>query len=168
MAAAGFDEVTLDGDEITIVNGIGFAAIELDLTLVDRPDAELASEQADGIFEAMWTTYESTGADDGTGVTATTEFSLDVAVVGAVIERQRRRELNAQFHWLERLVAERSPSARRRPLHCGLDLGRNRGVRDEAVPQLQFFPTPFPVNLTSCFALPENWLPPQVRFEFGP
>jgi hypothetical protein len=106
MAAAGFDAVTVDGDDMTIVNGFGLAAIELDLTLVDRPDAELAYEQDDGIFEAMWTTYEITDADDGTRVTATTEFALDVAVVGAVldatvIKRQRRKELTAQFDWLE-------------------------------------------------------------------
>ncbi|WP_424018223.1 SRPBCC family protein [Halorientalis pallida] len=106
MAAAGFDEVTVDGDDMTIVNGFGLAAIELDLTLVDRPDAELAYRQDEGIFDEMWTAYEVTAADDGTRVTATTEFALDVAVVGAVldatvIKRQRRKELNAQFDWLE-------------------------------------------------------------------
>jgi carbon monoxide dehydrogenase subunit G len=111
MASAGFDEVTVDGDDMTIVNGFGIAAIELDLTLVDRDDAELAYEQDDGIFEEMWTTYEVTAEDGGTRVTATTEFQLDVAVVGAVldatvIKRQRRRELNAQYDWLERVVAE--------------------------------------------------------------
>lgn len=111
MASAGFDEVTVDGDDMTIVNGFGIAAIELDLTLVDRDDAELAYEQEDGIFEAMWTTYEVTAKDSGTRVTATTEFALDVAVVGAVldatvIKRQRRKELNTQFDWLERVVAE--------------------------------------------------------------
>ena len=111
MASAGFDEVTVDGDDMTIVNGFGIAAIELDLTLVDRDDAELAYEQEDGIFEAMWTTYEVTTEDSGTRVTATTEFQLDVAVVGAVldatvIKRQRRKELNTQFDWLERVVAE--------------------------------------------------------------
>jgi len=106
MDAAGFDEVTVDGDDMTIVNGFGIAAIELDLTIVDRDGADLAYEQADGIFEEMWTTYEVEAVDDGTRVTASTEFQLDVAVVGAVldatvIKRQRRRELNTQFDWLE-------------------------------------------------------------------
>ncbi|MFB6084490.1 MAG: SRPBCC family protein [Halorientalis sp.] len=111
MAAAGFDEVTVDGDDMTIVNGFSLAAIELKLALVDRDDAELAYEQDEGIFEEMWTTYEVEPVDDGTRVTATTEFALDVAVVGAVldatvIERQRRRELTTQFDWLERTVSE--------------------------------------------------------------
>ena len=98
MAAAGFDATRVDGDDMTIVNGFGLAAIELDLTIVDRDDVELAYEQDEGIFEEMWTTYEVEAEDAGTRVTATTEFALDVAVVGAVldatvIKRQRRREL---------------------------------------------------------------------------
>lgn len=111
MEAAGFDEVTVEGDSLTIVNGFGLAAIELSLTLVDRPGAELAYEQDDGIFEEMWTTYEVAAADGGTRITATTEFALDLALVGAildatVIDRQRRRELNAQFDWLDTLADE--------------------------------------------------------------
>ena len=106
MAAAGFDETRVDGDDMTIVNGFGLAAIELDLTIVDRDDVELAYEQDEGIFDEMWTTYEVEAEDAGTRVTATTEFALDVAVVGAVldatvIKRQRRRELTKQFDWLE-------------------------------------------------------------------
>ncbi|AQL43766.1 hypothetical protein BV210_14100 [Halorientalis sp. IM1011] len=106
MAAAGFDETRVDGDDLTIVNGFGLAAIELSLTIVDRDDVELAYEQDEGIFEEMWTTYEVAAEDGGTRVTATTEFQLDVAVVGAVldatvIKRQRRRELTKQFDWLE-------------------------------------------------------------------
>jgi len=111
MAAAGFDETRVDGDDMTIVNGFGLAAIELDLTIVDREGTELAYEQDEGIFEEMWTTYEVEADDGGTRVTATTEFQLDVAVVGAVldatvIKRQRRRELAKQFDWLETAVAE--------------------------------------------------------------
>ncbi|RXK52056.1 SRPBCC family protein [Halorientalis pallida] len=100
ITATGFDEVTVDGADVTIVNGFGLAAIEPDPRTVDRPDAESAYEQADGIFEEMWTTYEVTAEDGGTRVTATTEFALDATVI------ERRRELTAQFDWLERVVAE--------------------------------------------------------------
>jgi hypothetical protein len=109
MASAGFDETRVDGDDMTIVNGFGIAAIELSLTLVDRDDADLAYEQDEGIFEEMWTTYEVEAVDGGTRVTATTEFELDVAVVGAVLDatvinRQRKRELTKQFDWLESVL----------------------------------------------------------------
>ncbi|SDY75892.1 hypothetical protein SAMN05216564_10994 [Halopenitus persicus] len=67
--------------------------------------------QQEGIFEAMTTSYTVTAADGGSEVTATTEFALDVAIVGdvldaTVIKRQRRRELEAQFDWLEAQTAE--------------------------------------------------------------
>jgi hypothetical protein len=117
MTAAGFDEVHVDGDDLTIVNGFGIAAIELALTIVDRPDAELAYEQADGIFEEMLTTYAVSADDGDTRVTATTDFELDVAVVGAVldatvIKRQRRRELTTQFDWLESVTGGRDATVR--------------------------------------------------------
>nr|WP_256335738.1 hypothetical protein [Halopenitus persicus] len=59
----------------------------------------------------MTTSYTVTAADGGSEVTATTEFALDVAIVGdvldaTVIKRQRRRELEAQFDWLEAQTAE--------------------------------------------------------------
>jgi hypothetical protein len=54
----------------------------------------------------MGTTYAVRPTDGGTEIEATTEFELDVAVVGdlldsTVIKRQRRKELTAQFEWLE-------------------------------------------------------------------
>ncbi|WP_336002423.1 SRPBCC family protein [Halorientalis halophila] len=111
MEGAGFDAVDVDGDAMRIENGFSIAAIELSLRLVDREGAELAYEQVDGIFDEMWTTYEVTAQNGGTRVTATTEFSLDVAVIGSlldatVIKRQRRRELDAQFDWLETETGE--------------------------------------------------------------
>jgi hypothetical protein len=53
----------------------------------------------------MVTTYAVTGDQKSTTVVAETEFSLDVAFVGpvldsTVIKRQRRRELNAQLAYL--------------------------------------------------------------------
>ncbi|WP_049936366.1 SRPBCC family protein [Haloplanus natans] len=107
MRAAGFDEVTVDGDDIHIGNRVGIATIELDLERVDAPDAVLAYEQRAGIFESMRTVYGVEAVDAGrTRVEATTDFALDVALVGdlmdaTIIRRQRTKELDAQFDHLE-------------------------------------------------------------------
>ncbi|NHX37221.1 MULTISPECIES: SRPBCC family protein [Halolamina] len=125
MRAAGFDEVAVDregqspsgsrpqagdGDRITITNGVGIATIELVLDLFDDPDTALAYRQHDGIFEEMVTRYTLEPTAEGTEVTAETEFAIDVALVGklldaTVIKRQRRRELEQQFDWLEQQFA---------------------------------------------------------------
>jgi carbon monoxide dehydrogenase subunit G len=105
MRAAGFDEVTLDGDDLAIENRVGLFEIELDLELVET-DAVLRYEQRQGIFESMMTEYTVEAVDAGTDVTATTEYSaLDLPVLGemldsTVISRQRTKELNRQFDWL--------------------------------------------------------------------
>ncbi len=106
MRAAGFDEVVVEGDRVAITNGVGIATVELELELIEEPDAALAYRQRDGIFEEMVTRYTLEPTDDGTEVTAETEFAVDVALVGklldaTVIKRQRRRELEQQFDWLE-------------------------------------------------------------------
>lgn len=111
MKAAGFDTVAVEGRDIEVANAVGVATIELSLRLRDDPEVDLAYEQTDGIFEEMWTSYTVTPVADGTEVTATTEFALDVAIVGGVldstiIKRQRRRELDAQFDWLESVVRD--------------------------------------------------------------
>lgn len=156
--AAGFDSVEVDGRTIRVANQVGIAEIELELAVVDDPDATLAYEQREGIFEQMRTAFTVTPADDGaegtangtetaedtgaigetaetdlieatdavdstsettaidatgetdaTDVTATTRFALDVRLIGefldaTVIERQRRKELNAQLDYLEDAV----------------------------------------------------------------
>jgi hypothetical protein len=105
MLAAGFDEVTLDGDNLGIMNRVGLFEIELDLEIVET-DAVLRYEQRQGIFESMITEYTVEAVDAGTEVTATTEYSaLDLPVLGemidsTVISRQRTKELNKQFDWL--------------------------------------------------------------------
>ncbi|WP_338738721.1 SRPBCC family protein [Haloplanus salilacus] len=107
MLAAGFDEVGVDGDEIRITNRVGIATIELTLERVDGPDAVLAYEQREGIFESMRTVYHLHEDEGGSTVLeATTDFALDVALVGemldaTIIKRQRRRELEAQFDHVE-------------------------------------------------------------------
>ncbi|AZH25494.1 SRPBCC family protein [Haloplanus aerogenes] len=110
MLAAGFDEVTVDGDEMYLRNRVGIATIELTLECVDVPDAALAYEQREGIFESMRTVYRLDDAGEaGTRVEATTDFALDVALVGdlldsTIIKRQRHKELDAQFDYLEDAV----------------------------------------------------------------
>jgi len=105
MLAAGFTDVTVDGDEMRLENQVGLATVELDLRVVDG-EADLAYEQTDGFFERMDTEYQVESVDGGSEVTATTDFALDVALIGqildaTVINRQRRAELNSQFDWLE-------------------------------------------------------------------
>jgi len=105
MRAAGFDEVTLDGDDLDITNRVGLFEIELALEIVET-DVVLRYEQRQGIFESMTTEYTLEAVDGGTEATATTEYNaLDLPVLGemidsTVISRQRKTELNKQFDWL--------------------------------------------------------------------
>lgn len=118
MLAAGFDEVVVDGEELRVANLVGIAEIELVLELVEDSDAALAYEQREGIFETMVTSYaveanEDGSDDEATEVTATTEFAMDVALVGGIldatiIKRQRRKELGAQLEWLAENSGEAS------------------------------------------------------------
>ncbi|WP_115863944.1 SRPBCC family protein [Halorussus litoreus] len=105
VRAAGFDEVAVDGEEIRVANEVRPKRIELVLDTYDAPGTVLAYEQREGIFETMTTEYALEPADGGMRVVATTEFALDAAVVGSlldatVIKMQRKRELTAQFDYL--------------------------------------------------------------------
>lgn len=105
MEAAGFDGADIDGDRMTITNNVGLLTIELDLQCVDT-DRALAYEQVDGIFESMSTRYTLEEGDGTVTVTATTDFALDIDIVGSILDstviaRQRRKELNGQFDYLE-------------------------------------------------------------------
>lgn len=107
--AAGFDEVCVNGDTISVANQVGFATIELTLEVVDEPDTDLTYEQREGIFEEMRTDYVVESHEGSTELTARTEFGLDVALVGdvldaTIIKRQRRKELAAQFDWVEEVT----------------------------------------------------------------
>jgi ribosome-associated toxin RatA of RatAB toxin-antitoxin module len=92
-------------------NQVGLATVTLDLRVVDT-DADLAYEQADGFFQTMDTEYRVEAVGDGASeVTATTDFALDVALVGQIlhataIKRQRRHALEQQFDWLQDELAE--------------------------------------------------------------
>jgi hypothetical protein len=98
--------VSVENDIIHVANGVGITTIELTLELVADPDAALAYEQREGLFEEMRTAYTVEPSGDGSTVTATTAFELGITAIGdvldaTVIERQRRKELAAQFDWLE-------------------------------------------------------------------
>lgn len=109
MRASGFDEVEVDGSTLVIRNSVGVATIELECEILD--DGLLAYEQRDGIFESMETRYELADHDEGAEITATTTFAVDVALVGelldaTVIKRQRKKELTAQFDYLESTLSD--------------------------------------------------------------
>lgn len=110
MEAAGFSEVSVDGDVIEIANHVGLLTIELTLRCIDS-DGVLAYEQVEGVFDTMETRYTLSVGEGTVTVTATTEFELDVNVVGpildgTIISRQRKKELAAQFDYLETVAAE--------------------------------------------------------------
>lgn len=110
MRAAGFDEVSVDGDTLHLANEVGPVRIELALAVVESSATVFEYEQVDGIFETMTTRYELTETETGTRATATTDFAVDAALVGAVldatvIKRQRTRELTAQFDYVEDRVS---------------------------------------------------------------
>jgi len=107
MDAAGFDEVTAEGDRVTVERAIGLAELELTLEIVDSDDA-LTYEQVEGMFDEMTTTYRLDGADGETTITARTQFELG-GVIGAaldatLIKRQRTKELEDQLAYLGRVA----------------------------------------------------------------
>lgn len=115
IEAAGFDEVTVEGETVDIANSVGLLTIELTLRVVET-DGVLAYEQVDGIFEEMVTRYALEERGERTEITATTEYALDVDVVGSlldstIIARQRRKELSAQFDYLDEKAEGYEPPA---------------------------------------------------------
>jgi hypothetical protein len=110
MEAAGFDEVTVEDDIVTITNHVGLLTIELVLRVLDTDDV-LAYEQENGIFSEMVTQYTLEETAAGVEIQATTEYALDIDVVGSlldstIIARQRKKELSAQFDYLEEVTGE--------------------------------------------------------------
>lgn len=105
MQAAGFDEVTHEGDELTIKKATGLLRIALELELFDDEDAALAYRQRDGIFEEMRTWYVLEEVTDGIEVTARTEFELGAPggslLDATIITRKRRQELQAQLEYID-------------------------------------------------------------------
>ncbi|MCU4716967.1 SRPBCC family protein [Halapricum hydrolyticum] len=105
MRASGFDEVDVEGDRLEISKALGLLRISLTLEVYEDDEAALAYEQTEGNFESMTTTYALSEQDGETEVTAETEFALDApggSILDAtVVQRQRRKELEAQLNYLE-------------------------------------------------------------------
>ena len=109
VRASGFDSVTVDGDAIVVERKMGMATLELTLEIVEEPDAVLALDQTEGIFEEMWTEYTVEPSEAGSVVTARTEFTLG-GVLGPVldatmIKSRREQEFEDQFAYLEEVAA---------------------------------------------------------------
>jgi hypothetical protein len=108
MRTAGFDEVQQDGETLILATAHGLLKVKLTVRLLDDPDAVLAYEQVEGIFEEMTTTYTVEAGDSGVNVEATTRFEIDATLDGsmldaATVSTQRGRELEAQLDALESL-----------------------------------------------------------------
>lgn len=105
IAAGGFEEVIRDENHLTMRNRLGFATIELTVSLTNS--AALAFEQVDGIFDEMRTRYTVDPINGDCRIRATTEFELGGGPIGElldawVIRRQRISEIERQFDYLER------------------------------------------------------------------
>lgn len=104
--AGGFDEVEVEDNRMHLKNGVGIATMELTVEFFESDEAALAYRQVEGIFDEMETRYTVETTARGSQITGTTSFEVDMAVVGdlldaTVIKRQRRREIEGQFDWLE-------------------------------------------------------------------
>lgn len=109
VRASGFDRIDVVDEAITVSKDIGMATFEL--TLEQRESNHLlAFEQTEGLFDRMWTDYRLDSDEDGSKLTATTEFSLG-GVLAPVLEptmitRQRTREFERQFDYVAVALAD--------------------------------------------------------------
>lgn len=114
-AAAGFDEVTVTTDRIEFERSLGVASLELVVELDHDADAVLAFDAVSGIFERMRTEYCVEPDGSGALLTAWTDFTLGGALAtafdGTLVAKQRKREFEAQFDYLEAALetAESTP-----------------------------------------------------------
>lgn len=116
MLSAGFDEVSVEGDRMTLVMGFTILRMKLVLDLVESDEHDVVYEQHEGPFEFMRTWYDVETAGDGdisgedsdgassgddassgdhaddassgdrTVVSATTEFQLRAPAVGSLLD----------------------------------------------------------------------------------
>lgn len=110
MAAAGFDSVTVEDDEVSIERKLGLATISLTLRRMDADDAALKFEQSEGVFEEMCMIYSVEPTIEGCELQVKTEFTLG-GVAGTVLDEtlvrsQRNGELEGQFDYIEQAVKE--------------------------------------------------------------
>lgn len=108
MTAAGFDSVDVEGDCIEIERQLGLATLSLTLQEREDEEATLAFDQEEGLFEDLSMEYFVDQSDDGTELSARTEFTLG-GVTGSILDetfirRQRINEIEDQFDYVEQAV----------------------------------------------------------------
>ncbi|MFB6132833.1 MAG: hypothetical protein ABEJ44_05445 [Halanaeroarchaeum sp.] len=108
VAAGGFDEVRSEGDVLAMSRNLGLASLELEVRVDHDADVVLAFEAVDGLFEQMRTEYAVENADEGSRITAWTEFTLGgflgEALDETLVSTQRKREFEDQFEYVQRRV----------------------------------------------------------------
>lgn len=115
VGAAGYDSVRVEEGRLELEQTLGLATLSLTLREIDESDVTLALQQEAGHFETMVTEYDVRPADGGTQLWARTEFTLG-GVVGSVLDetvvsRQRGREFEAQFDYVEGIASETDGSS---------------------------------------------------------
>lgn len=110
MIAGGFTDVTVEDGVVHLENQLGFATMTLTVALRDD-GAALSFVQQEGMFDEMDARYEVEPDGDRSRVVATTDFELGTTVVGdlldgTIVRRQRIREIEGQFDYLEDELAE--------------------------------------------------------------
>ena len=109
LRASGFESIERDDDRLEVSRRLGFATLSLTLEMDHDADAVVAFEAVDGIFERMRTEYTVEPAGSGTVVRAWTDFTLGgvagSALDAPLVSRQRRREFEKQFDFLEERLA---------------------------------------------------------------
>lgn len=103
--AAGFD-VERTGDRLTLSKRVAVVQLDLHVTLRETESAVLAYEQRSGPFDSMSTRYHVDASSTGSHLTIETTFDPPATgfgsfINGAVVERQRRTELDAVESLLE-------------------------------------------------------------------
>ena len=105
IRSAGFDSVTVDGDEFVFSRNVGLATIELTVERDRDSSATLAFDAVEGMFDEMRSEYDVVPTADGSRITAWTEFTLG-GTVGTILDstvvaRMRKKEFVQQFDYLE-------------------------------------------------------------------
>lgn len=123
--AAGFD-VERDGDLFELRKRAAVMQVALGVRLRSDESAALAYEQTSGPFEAMATRYRVDPVSPGSRLTVETSFEPPTAGVGAalttaMVERQRRRELEAVESLLETTAGPVDGTTESRPVGTGGD-----------------------------------------------
>lgn len=125
LDAAGFDVARTD-DRLELSKRVAAARFELHIELHEAESAALAYEQISGPFESMTTRYHVDSSATGSRLTTKTSFEPPSTGFGsflteAVVESQRRAELDAVASLLETSGADSGTESDRSPVGTGGD-----------------------------------------------